>query len=195
MKIRLTQIDGKFPNLALMKLSHFHKAKGDEVFFEKSVFKGLFEPEYDTVYGSAIFSTSNKKVEVFKNNFPNAIIGGTGTGDNKTTVEDALGLDRYEKYDYEIYPDFEGSIGFTQRGCRLRCKFCVVPEKEGKNVESKLTWCTDTPPEGKDILIKWQLRQDERINIAVLENGEFVLDRIKTTIPIYRLISWQHLPE
>ncbi len=35
--------------------------------------------------------------------------------------------------DYSIYPDFTASLGFTQRGCRLSCKFCVVPQKEGKN--------------------------------------------------------------
>jgi hypothetical protein len=34
--------------------------------------------------------------------------------------------------DYDLYPDFDASIGFTQRGCRLRCKFCIVPENEGK---------------------------------------------------------------
>ena len=43
--IRLTQIDGKFPNLALMKLSHWHKANGDAVYFEKGITKGIFEPE------------------------------------------------------------------------------------------------------------------------------------------------------
>ena len=37
-----------------------------------------------------------------------------------------------EAYDYSIYPEFTGSIGFTARGCRLRCGFCVVPRKEGK---------------------------------------------------------------
>ena len=39
------------------------------------------------------------------------------------------------QYDYKIYPDFEHSIGFSQRGCRLKCKFCVVScciRKEGK---------------------------------------------------------------
>lgn len=41
--------------------------------------------------------------------------------------------ENYAKLDYEIYPEFSNSIGFTQRGCRLKCKFCVVPEKEGKN--------------------------------------------------------------
>ncbi len=34
--------------------------------------------------------------------------------------------------DYSIYPEFQQSMGFTQRGCRLNCSFCVVPQKEGK---------------------------------------------------------------
>ena len=29
--VRLTHIDGKLPNLALMKLSHWHRAQGDQV--------------------------------------------------------------------------------------------------------------------------------------------------------------------
>ena len=35
--IRLTQIDRKIPNLALMKLAHYHKQRGDEVHFTKHV--------------------------------------------------------------------------------------------------------------------------------------------------------------
>lgn len=131
MKIRLTQIDGKLPNLALMKLSHFFKSHGHEVFFYNSVVKSMFEPEYDLVFGSAIFSTSKKKIQLFRVNFPQAKIGGTGSSE-KWIVEDFTG-DYPDKYDYSIYPDFQHSIGFTQRGCRLRCKFCVVPDKEGKN--------------------------------------------------------------
>lgn len=135
MKIRLTQIDGKLPNLALMKLSHWHKAQGDEVFFTRSARRDLFETEYDIVYGSAIFSFTKKKQEIFLRNFPEAIIGGTGTG-NLVTVEQQLELGRYEHFDYDIYPDYENSIGFSQRGCRLKCKFCVVPTKEGKNIDN-----------------------------------------------------------
>lgn len=131
MKIRLTQIYGKLPNLALMKLSHFYKAHGHEVFFEKSVMRGMFEPNYDLVFGSVIFSTSKKKVQLLRAHFPSAKIGGTGSGE-KWTVEDFTG--HYpDLYDYSLYPDFRHSIGFSQRGCRLKCKFCVVPEKEGKN--------------------------------------------------------------
>lgn len=131
MKIRLTQIDGKLPNLALMKLSHFYRAHGHEVYFERSVTRGMFEPNYDIVFGSAIFSTSEKKLQLFRAHFPDAKIGGTGSGE-KWTVEDFTG-EYPDLYDYTIYPDFAHSIGFSQRGCRLRCKFCVVPEKEGKN--------------------------------------------------------------
>jgi hypothetical protein len=133
MKIRLTQLDGKLPNLALMKLSYWHKSKGDEVYFKQSVTKDVFEPDYDIVYGSTIFTSSAKKVGIFKQQFPNAVIGGTGY-DMKIKVETLIGCGdyEYENYDYSIYPDFKHSIGFTQRGCRLRCSFCVVPQKEGK---------------------------------------------------------------
>lgn len=176
MNIRLTQIDGSFPNLALMKLSHFHKAKGDNVFFEKSVFKNIFEPQYDIVYGSAIFSTSDKKIQLFRQNFPNAVVGGTGTNDNTTTVESTLSLSEYENYDYSIYPNFDASIGFSQRGCRLRCKFCVVPEKEGKNKASNTIydiWKQNPLNKGKKIHLldndffgqpNWQERANEIID-------------------------------
>lgn len=132
MNIRLTQLDGSLPNLALMKISHWHKSKGDAVYFERSISKGLYEPDYYRVYGSAIFSSTVKKVNQFKQNFPNALIGGTGSGDLSITVEKLIAIDEYEHYDYTIYPDFQYSLGFTQRGCRLNCSFCVVPKKEGK---------------------------------------------------------------
>jgi hypothetical protein len=222
--IRLTQIDGKFPNLALMKLSHWHKSNGDTVYFERGITKGMFEPDYDIIYGSAIFSTSEKKINQFKRNFPNAIVGGTGTDDNNTTVEkiiqkrlqdkvdsffgegrmsakflmenikgfdDDFQIDLYQKlgkeffteypseyeyYDYEIYPDFDGSIGFSQRGCRLRCKFCVVPKKEGKNVNSNTIyniWKQNPKNKGKKIHLldndffgqpNWQEKANEIID-------------------------------
>ena len=47
------------------------------------------------------------------------------------TVEELIG-DEYENYDYSLYPDFGFSLGFSQRGCRLKCGWCVVPKKEGK---------------------------------------------------------------
>lgn len=130
-RIRLTQIDGALPNLALMKLAHWHKQQGHEVVQTRQIEPDLFEDHYDVVYGSAIFKFSADRIERFRRAWPGAVLGGTGTGFTHT-VEDFVGSEHHG-YDYSGYPDFDASIGFTQRGCRLKCKFCVVPAKEGKN--------------------------------------------------------------
>jgi hypothetical protein len=130
MNIRITQIDGKLPNMALMRLSAFHREQGHTIHFTRDVEQGLFESPYDTVYGSCIFRFSEHRLDRFLKAFPGAIVGGTGTFSMKQ-VEEIVTGDR--PLDYSLYPDFTGSIGFTQRGCRLSCKFCVVPTKEGKN--------------------------------------------------------------
>lgn len=132
MTVRLTQIDGKLPNLALMKIARYHRDRGDEIVFSKHVRRDMLEPIYERVYGSAIFGYSAERVAAFKESFPDAIVGGTWNLFDNTTVETALSLGEDERFDYSIYPDFDGSIGFTQRGCRLKCGFCVVPKKEGK---------------------------------------------------------------
>lgn len=143
MNVRITHIDGNLPNLALMALSAFHRAKGDDIYFTKDVERGLFEGEYGAVYGSCIFERSRPRAERLLRAFPGAVVGGTGMGygnlvtlkteaNMEPTVEQITG--QIVALDYSIYPDFTGSIGFTQRGCRLRCGFCVVPRKEGKNV-------------------------------------------------------------
>lgn len=158
MKIRLTQLDGKLPNLALMKLSHWHKSIGDDVYFTRRIEHGLLEPSsYDVVYGSAIFSNSYKNLKRFVEVWPGAIVGGTGT-QNNVTVEELIG-EEYEFYDYSIYPDYQWSLGFTQRGCRLNCKFCVVPRKEGK------------PRSVNTIYEIW--RKDTEKNIVLLDNDFF----------------------
>jgi hypothetical protein len=130
MKVRITQLDGKLPNLALMKLSAYHKARGDQVHFSRSPFRNMLEPRYDRVYASAIFSFSADRVAKLKREFPNAMVGGTHDLKNTSTVEQITG--DFDGLDYTLYPDFTASLGFTQRGCRLRCGFCVVPAKEGK---------------------------------------------------------------
>ena len=87
MNIRLTQIDGALPNLALMKLSHWHKSKGDDVYLSRSISRDLFEPEYDKVYGSAIFTTSMKKIKQFATNFKMPVLGGSFTTEKHHTPE------------------------------------------------------------------------------------------------------------
>lgn len=131
-QVRLTQIDGKLPNLALMKIAWHHRQKNDQLHFTKQVERDMLEPKYDVVYGSAIFSFSADRIELFKSEFPDAILGGTHDITNNRTVEQFFDVEEHENYDYSIYPKFDGSIGFSQRGCRLKCGFCVVPKKEGK---------------------------------------------------------------
>ena len=111
MRVRLTQIDGKLPNLALMKLAHWHKSRGDEVVFTREAARDLFEGDYDRIYGSAIFKFSAPKLDRFRAAWPTAIVGGTGT-DNQDTVEGLLGGE-YEQYDYSPYPTFQPSIGWS----------------------------------------------------------------------------------
>lgn len=79
MIIRITQIDGALPNLALMKIAHWHRAKGDEVVYTRQIERDLFEPDYDVVYGSAIFGFSQFQVMQFQKQWPGAIVGGSGT--------------------------------------------------------------------------------------------------------------------
>ena len=129
-RVRITQIDGKLPNLALMRLAAWHRSQGDEVKWQRGVTASLGEPEYDIVYGSAIFSDSAKAVEVFRKQFPGAIVGGSG-GDAVLRIEDIV-PSQFTTLDYSSYPDFNASIGYAMRGCRFKCGFCIVPKQEGK---------------------------------------------------------------
>ena len=138
MRVRLTQLDGKLPNLALMKLAHWHRSRGDQVHLARTPSPTLFEQDYDLVYGSAIFSWTQPVVERLKLAYPDAIVGGTGT-DSMVDAEEIIGGE-YEFYDYSIYPEYRYSLGFTQRGCRLKCGFCVVPKKEGKPRSVNTIW-------------------------------------------------------
>lgn len=66
---------------------------------------------------------------MLRREFPGAVVGGTGV-DVASTLE-AEGITTIRQ-DYTLYPNWQQSIGFTQRGCRLKCSFCVVPRKEGR---------------------------------------------------------------
>jgi len=116
-KVGLYDVDSKIPNLALMRLSTFHRSKGDAV----ELYSSIMHRTYDKIYASTIFQFSDKSYLR-----DNMIVGGTGW-DLKTKLPSEI-----EKLppDYSLYK-YPHNIGFTARGCRLKCKFCVVPQKEG----------------------------------------------------------------
>ncbi|HJR01790.1 MAG TPA: hypothetical protein VKA83_09170 [Methylomirabilota bacterium] len=134
MRVLLLHLDGKLPNLALMRLSAWHKGRGDVVEFRRADNPRLVAPQlgdpaaWDRVYGSLIFERTRPAAELVRRLYPGAILGGTGW-DIGLGLE-SLGVDTMA-LDYSLYPRFRPSLGFTQRGCRLRCSFCVVPRKEG----------------------------------------------------------------
>lgn len=122
MKVKLVDVDSKMPNLALMKISAYYKAKGDTVSFDI--------PDPDLVYASVIFKKNKHLVDGLRFWHPEAkiIIGGSGY-DLASKLPDEIEL---MKPDYSLYPDIDYSLGFSSRGCIRKCHFCVVPQKEGK---------------------------------------------------------------
>ena len=131
MKILLVDADSKIPNLALMKLSRFHKSQGDSVQLikldipyyphRKKVMHTLPEG-YDKVYCSVVFEGSKLWIQD-----EGAEFGGTGYS---LGIKLPDGIESLEP-DYSIYPDNDISYGFISRGCIRNCYFCKVPEKEG----------------------------------------------------------------
>lgn len=125
MKIGLIDVDGHhYPNLALMKLSAWHKARGDTVEW----WWGW--GQYDRVYMSKVFDETYTPDIQEPLNAKEIIKGGTGYGlDNKLPEEV-----EHIYPDYSIYHELtkDTAYGFLTRGCPRGCHFCVVAEKEGR---------------------------------------------------------------
>lgn len=122
MKIGLVDVDGHgFPNLALMKISAYHKAKGDEVEWAIPFFT-----QYDRVYKSKVFTFTPDDYTPYE---CEVIKGGTGYDIFSKLPHE---IDMMQP-DYSIYPsiDKKTAYGFLTRGCPNKCKWCIVPQKEG----------------------------------------------------------------
>ena len=124
-RVGLIDVDGhNFPNLALMKISAYHKALGDEVEW----WWGW--SQYDRVYISKVFDETYSADIPDPVNAIEIIRGGTGYGlDNKLPDEV-----EHMCPDYSLYPELtkDTAYGFLTRGCPNNCPFCIVCAKEGR---------------------------------------------------------------
>ena len=146
MKIGLIDFDGKIPNLALMRISTFHKECGDDVYF------GDIPKEADKIYCSVLFSWNKEKASSLQKVYKDIEFGGTGWDIEKTLPPeiDASMPDHSLYSAEEVYTRIcrgigtkeaklkkadvivNMGVGFTSRGCVRNCPFCVVPKKEGR---------------------------------------------------------------
>lgn len=125
MKIGLIDVDGhRYPNLALMKLSAWHKSQGD------TVDRWWGWEQYDRVYMSKVFDSTYTSDIPEPVNAAETIKGGTGYGlDNK--LPDEI---EHIYPDYSLYSELtkDTAYGFLSRGCPRGCPFCIVVDKEGR---------------------------------------------------------------
>lgn len=139
MNIGLIDVDGhNFPNIALMKISAWHKKQGDSVEW----YDPMLSPEMDIVYMSKVFQ--------FTEDYPyhirakKVVKGGTGyclSVDKQgkehydASQDSTLPYDIEHIYpDYSLYPDLteNTAYGYLTRGCPRGCDFCIVGKKEGR---------------------------------------------------------------
>lgn len=127
MKVALIDLDNynktaKFPNLAIMKISTYHKEKGDTVEWYQILNSG-----YDLVYVSKVFSWI--KEFPYAINSKKIIYGGIGYDLENKLLEEQ----EHSFPDYSLYQVTKNkAYGFLSRGCPRECKFCNVSQHQGK---------------------------------------------------------------
>ena len=148
-----------YPPLGLLKISTWHKRKGDVVqlikdtehnkeideFQEKEKCYKKLKENYDIIYVTSLFTYQAhyvvKSIEYYKNKFPKARIkvGGIMATlipeyiKEKTGIKPHVGLLRGAENcppDYSWDPRLSYSISSTTRGCPNNCRFCAVKKHE-----------------------------------------------------------------
>ena len=122
-----------FPNLALMKLSAWHKKQGDTVEWYAN-----FNGHYDRVYVSKVFSFSDDYLypidatEIIKGGSGYAISIQNGREVYNKELDKPLPDEIEHIYpDYELYGITDTAYGFISRGCPRQCEFCHVKGMQG----------------------------------------------------------------
>lgn len=137
MQIGLIDVDGHhFPNLALMRISAWHKAQGDAVEWWFGDLK-----HYDIVYMSKVFSGEYSADVPEPINVGKVVKGGTGYAIRLENGIEVFDRQRHAELpeevermfpDYSIYPQYDFAVSMTSRGCPRGCAFCHVGNKEGR---------------------------------------------------------------
>ena len=123
MQIVLVDVDHTgFPNLALMKLSTYHRRQGDDVMLMRD---GRLPLGAARIYASAVFSWNREKALALE--ALGANVGGSGVSLSRVLPAEVEALPP----DYSLY-GIDYGLGYLMRGCIWTCAFCVVPQKEGK---------------------------------------------------------------
>lgn len=120
-RVAMLQIDGKWPNLALMKLTAWHLSQGDQVVLGH-------DREADLVYASAAFRTpeSQERLLFARELYGDRLhVGGWGADRGTLPLQVEHSRPAYAAWGCTT------SMGFLTRGCRHACPWCCVREKEG----------------------------------------------------------------
>lgn len=133
MNVLVFQFDGSLPSLAGMRIIAHHRDIGHHVELRRvksatAIQPRLGDPAWDRVYGSLIFEKTRPLAEAARRVYPHILLGGTGWKVESNLAD--VGIEE-GPIDYSDYPQFKRSLGYSMRGCRFKCRFCVVPRKEG----------------------------------------------------------------
>lgn len=126
-------INSKYPNLVLMKLSAWIKSKlrpgsySVDLLYPADILKGsnIFK-QYDVMYGACVFTENRHLAEALS--LKGVTVGGSGTGKHEIVLRPDQ---EHIMPDYSLYGINDTAYGFLTRGCFRRCPFCIVSEKEG----------------------------------------------------------------
>lgn len=135
--IALYNLEPHIVNTAMMKVSTYHKSKGDKV----KIYNQLFRNSYDKIYAFSIFQYTDKGYITKQ-----MIKGGTGFDITTKLPKEIEACN----YDWSLYPKCDYSIIWFSRGCIRKCPFCIVHKKEGSIYSVKPN---NLNPNGKHIKV------------------------------------------